>query len=60
MYVVMTNVWVNANYCDADCITAEYSGVYHDTIESAEAELYELKLHHIDDETLKSAYIAEV
>ena len=60
MFVVMTDIWVNGNYCDADYIATEYSGVYHATRKFAEAELRELKTHDIDNETLKSAYIKEI
>lgn len=60
MFVVVTDIWVNECYCDADYVTAEYSGIYHDTRESAETELCELMIHDIDNETLKSAYIKEI
>ena len=42
-----------------DVFHCEYSGIEHETMEAAEAEYMEAKLHEVDNESLLYLYIKE-
>lgn len=56
MFKVMISQWFN-DY--EDIFTGEYSGIEHSTIEAANEELVEAKLHEVDNEVLYSLFVKE-
>lgn len=56
MYKVMISQWFNDF---EDIFTSEYSGIEHKTIEAANKELIEAKIHECDNEVLFSLYVEE-